>query len=42
MLHGTQNFIFYIKTEDVYADIGKDVKKRLDTLNYELDRPLPK
>ena len=42
MLHATYNFIFYIKTEDVYADIGKDVKKRLDTLNYELDRPLPK
>ena len=42
MLHGTYNFIFYIKTEDIYADIAKDVKKRLDTLNYELDRPLPK
>ena len=29
MLHGTYNFIFYIKTEDIYADIAKDVKTDL-------------
>ena len=32
----------YIKTEDIYADIVKDVETRFDTSNHELDRPLPK
>ena len=36
------SFIVYIKTEDIYADIVKDVETRFDTSNYELDRPLPK
>ena len=27
---------------DVYKDIADDVKKRYDTSNYEVDRPLPK
>ena len=31
-----------MKTEDIYGHIAKDVKRRFDTLNYELDRPLPK
>ena len=35
-------FILYIKTSDIYKDIGEDVETRLDTSNYELDRPLPK
>ena len=30
----------YIKTEDIYLYIGKDVKKRSDA--YGLERPLPK
>ena len=42
MLHDKDLFIAYIKTEDIYVDISKDVETRFDTLNYELDRPLPK
>ena len=38
----TVNFIVYIKTEDIYVDIAKDVEIRLDTSYYELVRPLPK
>ena len=34
--------IVYIKTDDIYEDIPRDVENRFDTLNYELDRPLPK
>ena len=34
--------LFYIKTDDDYKDITKDVKIRFDTSNYKLDRPLPK
>ena len=37
----TDSFIKHIKTEDFYKDIAKDVKKRLDTSNYEVNRPLP-
>ena len=32
----SDNFIFYIKTKDIYADIPKRCS------NYETDRPLPK
>ena len=38
----TGSFIVYIKTEDIYADIAKDIEARFDTSKYELDRPLPK
>ena len=38
---GTDNFIIYIKAEDVYEDIANDVEKRFDTSNHEIDRPLP-
>ena len=38
----TDSFIVYIKTGDIYSDIAKDVETRFDTLNYELERPLPK
>ena len=38
----TDSFIVYIKTEDVYADISKDVEARFDTTSYKLDRKLPK
>ena len=37
----TDSFIMHIKTEDFYKDIADDVKKRFDTSNYEVDRPLP-
>ena len=36
------SFNVYIKTDDVYKDIGEDVEARFDTSNYEWDRPLPK
>ena len=36
------SFIVYIKTEDIFPDIAKDVETRFDTSNYELDRQLPK
>ena len=38
----TYSFIMHIKTEDVYKDIANDAEKRLDTLNYAIERPLPK
>ena len=38
----TDSFIIQIETEDFYKDIADDVKKRYDTSNYEVDRPLPK
>ena len=37
----TVTFIVYIKTEDNYIDIAKDVERIFDTLNYENERPLP-
>ena len=39
---GTDGFIVYIKTDDIYKEIAEDVETRLDTSNYELDRPLPR
>ena len=39
MLYG---YSVYIKTDDIYKDIAKDVETRFDTSNYELDRSLPK
>ena len=38
----TGRFIVYIKSEDIYSDMGKDVESRFDTSNYELDRLLLK
>ena len=37
----TDSFIMNIKTNDFYKDIANDVEKRLDTSNYEVNRPLP-
>ena len=36
----TGSFIVYIKTDDIYKDIAKDVETRFDTSNYELDHCL--
>ena len=36
----TDSFLIHIKTEDVYESIADDVKKRFDTSNYEVNRPL--
>ena len=38
----TENFVVYIKTEDIYVDIAKDVERRSATSNNEWGRPLPK
>ena len=37
----TNSFIVYIKTEDIYIDVAKDVETRFDTSSYELRRSLP-
>ena len=37
----TDSFVMNIKRSDFYKDIANDVDKRLDTSNYEVDRPLP-
>ena len=34
------SLIVYIKTDDIYEDIEKDVAKRFDASSYESDRPL--
>ena len=31
----TDSFSVYIKTDDVYEDIGEDVEATFDTSNYE-------
>ena len=38
----TDNFIVYVKTEDIFNDIAEGVKRRFDTSNFKLDRPLPR
>ena len=38
----TDSFIVYIKTENIFTDIAKDVETKSDTSNYELKRPLPR
>ena len=37
----TDSFMAYIKTEDIYVDIAKDVETRFDISDYELDKLLP-
>ena len=37
----TDRFIVYIKTEDIYSDIEKNVETIFVASKYELDRPLP-
>ena len=32
--------VVYIKRNDIYKDIAKNVQTRFDTSNYELDGPL--
>ena len=38
----TDSFIAYIKIEDIYSDIPKEVETTFDTSNFKLGRPLPK
>ena len=37
----TVSFITYLKAEDIYKDIAKDVEKRSETSNYGLEILLP-
>ena len=37
----TDSFIINIKTEGFYEDIAAGIKKRFDTSNYKVNRPLP-
>ena len=38
----TDNFIVYVKTDDIHKDIAEDVETRFHTSNFEINRPLPK
>ena len=42
MFHVYRQFYSRRKTEDICADIAKNVETTFYTLNYELDKPLPK
>ena len=35
-------FTIYIKIEDIYVNIAKDVETRFNTSNYEIEIPLPR
>ena len=37
----TYSFITCTIIDDIYKDIAEDVEARFDTLNYEIDKPLP-
>ena len=38
----TEYLLDHIKTDDIFKDIPEDVETRFDTLNYELEKLLPK
>ena len=38
----TDSFTHHVKREDIHKDVGEDVETWFDTLNFELDRLLPK
>ena len=38
----TYSFIVYIKADDIYKGIAKDVEMRFETASYESERTLPK
>ena len=38
----TDSFIVNVKTDDIYKDIAIVDETRLNTLNFEIDTPLPK
>ena len=37
----TDSSIVHIKTDDIHKGVAEDVERRFDTLNFEIDRPLP-
>ncbi|XP_057302775.1 uncharacterized protein LOC130636942 [Hydractinia symbiolongicarpus] len=41
LLHGTDSFVYHIRTEDFYRDIADDVKTRFDTSAYSKDNNRP-
>ena len=38
----TDTFVAHVQKKDIYQDNTKNVEKRFDTSNYELERLLPK
>ena len=42
MILWVQTALKFTLKYDIYDDIAKDVEKKINTSNYELDRPLPK
>ena len=38
----TDSFILHVKIDDIYKDIARDLETSFDTLNFEIDRALPK
>ena len=38
----TDSLIAYVKTDDLYKDIAKDVETRFDISNFKIDLPLSK
>ena len=38
----TGSFGVHVKIDDIYNDIAEDIETRFVTLNFELERPLPK
>ena len=38
----TDNFLVHVKRDDINEDIAEDFETKLDSLNYQLGRPLPK
>ena len=38
----TDSFVVHVRTDDIYKNIGENIKTRFDTSNFALDRPLPK
>ena len=42
MLQGYRQFHCIHKNSNIYKEIAEDIEARIDTSNYELDRPLPK
>ena len=37
----TDSFIVHAQSEDIYVDLAWGVRKRFDTSNYEVKRPVP-
>ena len=38
---GTDSFIIYVKTGDIYKDFAEGLETRFDTSNDEINKPLP-